>query len=72
MNKIICPNCNTTFKVDEAGYSDILKQVRNEQYEKDISNRLALAKDEKDSAVKLAEANIKSSLQDEMTKKTKS
>ena len=27
MNDIICPNCNKAFKVDEAGFADILKQV---------------------------------------------
>jgi len=27
MNEIICPHCNKAFKIDEAGYADILKQV---------------------------------------------
>ena len=71
MNEIICPNCNKAFKVDEAGFSNILKQVRDHQFEEEITNRLALAKNEKDSAVKLAEANIKNSLQEELAKKDK-
>ena len=69
MNEIICPNCNKAFKVDEAGFADILKQVRNHQFEEEIQNRLALAEKEKDSAVKLAEANIKNALQEEISKK---
>ena len=27
MHDIICPHCSKAFKVDEAGYADILKQV---------------------------------------------
>ncbi|MCG9899086.1 MAG: DUF2130 domain-containing protein [Hydrotalea sp.] len=69
MNEIICPNCKKAFKVDEAGFADILKQVRDHQFEEEILNRLALAEKEKESAVKLAEANIKSTLQEQLAKK---
>jgi hypothetical protein len=71
MNEIICPNCDKAFKVDEAGFADILKQVRDHQFEEELTNRLALAENEKDSAVKLAEANIKNSLQEKLAKKDK-
>jgi len=71
MNEIICPNCKKTFKIDEAGYADMLKQVRDQQFEKELKNRLAIAKKEQDSAVKLAEATIKNSLQEEIAKKEK-
>jgi len=69
MNEIICPNCQKAFKVDEAGFADILKQVRDHHFEEEILNRLALAEKEKESAVKLAEANIKNTLQEQLTKK---
>lgn len=71
MNEIICPNCKKAFKVDEAGFADILKQVRDHQFEEELKNRLFLADKEKESAVKLAEANIKNSLQDLLAKKDK-
>jgi hypothetical protein len=71
MNEIICPHCKKAFKVDEAGFADILKQVRDHQFEEELSNRLALAENEKESAVKLAEANIKNSSQEELVKKDK-
>ena len=29
MHEIICPHCNKAFKIDEAGYANILKQVRD-------------------------------------------
>lgn len=71
MNEIICPNCKKVFKVDEAGFADILKQVRDHQFEEELQNRLALAENEKINAVKLAEANLKNSLQENLTKKEK-
>ena len=71
MNEIICPHCKKAFKVDEAGYADILKQVRDHQFEEELHNRLELAEKEKVNAVKLAEANLKNSLQDDLSKKDK-
>jgi hypothetical protein len=69
MNDIICPNCKKVFKVDEAGFADILKQVRDHQFEEELQNRLNLAENEKVNAVKLAEANIRNSLQEQLAKK---
>lgn len=69
MNEIICPNCKKAFKVDEAGFADILKQVRDHQFEEELHNRLQLAEREKESAVKLAEATIKSALQEQLAQK---
>ena len=71
MNEIICPNCKKAFKVDEAGFADILKQVRDHQFEEELKKRLALAEKEKESAVELAKANTKNSLQEELAKKDK-
>ena len=69
MNDIICPNCKKAFKVDEAGFADILKQVRDHQFEEELAKRLQLAEKEKFSAVQLAEANLRNSLQEELLKK---
>lgn len=71
MNEIICPNCKKAFKVDEAGFADIVKQVRDHQFEEELQNRLNLADKEKESAVKLAEATIRNSLQEQLTQKDK-
>ena len=66
MNEIICPNCKKVFKVDKAGFADILKQVRDHQFEEELQKRLDLAENEKENAVKLAEANLKNSLQENL------
>ena len=69
MKEIICPNCNKAFKVDEAGFADILKQVRDHQFEEEIQARLSLAEKEKETAILLAEAKIKNALQERLAQK---
>lgn len=69
MNEIICPECEKAFKIDEAGFADIVKQVRDHQFEEEILQRLAIAEREKANAVQLAEATIKNALQDQLSKK---
>lgn len=63
MNEIICPHCHKAFKIDEAGYADILKQVRDGDFEKQLHERLELAEQDKRTAVELAQAQITSELQ---------
>ena len=36
MHEIICPHCNKAFKIDEAGYANILKQVRDGDFDKQL------------------------------------
>ena len=71
MNEIICPNCKKAFKVDEAGFADILKQVRDHQFEEELNKRLQLADNDKQSAIQLAEAKLKNTLQEDLAKKDK-
>lgn len=71
MNEIICPNCKKAFKVDEAGFADILKQVRDHQFEKELKKELDHAEKEKADAVKLADANHKNYLQAKLAEKDK-
>lgn len=69
MNEIICPHCKKAFKIDEAGFADILKQVRDQQFESEIHERMALLERDKNSAVKLAEAKTKNELQADIAKR---
>lgn len=71
MNEIICPSCHKAFKIDEAGFADILKQVRDNKFEEELTNRLNLAETEKANAIKLTEANLKNSHQAELSNKDK-
>ena len=58
MHEIICPHCGKAFKIDEAGYADILKQVRDSEFEKQLHDRLALAEQDKRNAVELAQTKV--------------
>jgi hypothetical protein len=71
MNEIICPHCKKAFKVDEAGYADILKQVRDHQFQEELKARLDIAEREKQSAVQLAEERLKNAISEELAMKDK-
>jgi len=71
MQDIKCPHCNKVFKVDEAGFANILKQVRDSQFEKEIHERLELAEKEKANAVKIAESNLEKTFQEKLSNKDK-
>ena len=69
MNEIICPHCKKAFKVDEAGFADILKQVRDHEFEEELRERVSMLEQDKENAVKLAEANTKNVLQADIAKR---
>ncbi|MFG6691634.1 DUF2130 domain-containing protein [Burkholderia pseudomallei] len=62
MNEIICPHCGKAFKIDEAGYADILKQVRDNEFEQQLHERLELAERDKLNAIELATTKVASEL----------
>ena len=53
MNEISCPHCNNAFKIDQAGYADIVKQVRDREFTNQLNERLESAEREKESALDL-------------------
>ncbi len=63
MHEIICPHCHKAFKVDETGYADILKQVRDKEFEQQLHERLALAERDKRNAIELATMKVATELQ---------
>ena len=69
VNEIICPHCHKAFRVDEAGYAEILKQVRDHHFEEELQARLDIAEREKRNAVQLAEEKITRQLQEKLAQK---
>ena len=63
MNEIMCPHCKKAFKVDESGFADILKQVRDHEFEQELHERAEMFQRDKENAVMLAESNLKNTLQ---------
>ena len=58
MHDISCPNCGKAFKIDETGYADILKQIRDHAFEAQLTERLALAEKEKYDALELVKSEM--------------
>ena len=69
MHEIICPNCKKVFKADEAGFADVIKQVRDHQFDEELQKQLKLVESAKENEAKLNEANFKNQLQAELAKK---
>ena len=67
MNEIVCPHCQKAFKVDESGYAEILKQVHDKDFEKQLAERISALKDVNTLATELAVTNAKSALETERT-----
>ena len=64
MNEIKCPVCESTISIDEDNYSNIIKQVRNQEFEDEISKRLKLVEKDKQKSVDLAIQNIRLQMQE--------
>lgn len=69
MNEIKCPNCGTIFQIDESDYESIVKQIRDKEFEKELRIRDEQHKLDKDSAVKVTEANLQKELTEKLGKK---
>ena len=72
MNKntnVKCPNCKEVFKVDDSVYTDIVKQVRDQQFDDELNSRIQSEKKTKELALKTAELELKNKFQIELADK---
>ena len=69
MHEIKCPKCGETFKVDERNYAAILSQVRSQEFEKEIHEKLAQVNQQHSTDIKLHEEQIKNKFQEELAEK---
>ena len=67
--QVKCPNCKEVFKVDDAVYTNIVKQVRDQQFDEELKNRLEASNREKETALKLVEANITMVFKEQLAQK---
>lgn len=68
-HEIKCPHCGKAFTIDESGYADIVGQVKNEQFERELRERLELAEGAKKTEIALAEAKVAEKLKQESAHK---
>lgn len=64
-----CPSCKEVFKVDDSVFTDIVKQVRDTQFQEEVNARLAAAEKEKAAALELIETKIKADFQQQLANK---
>ena len=69
MQEIMCPNCHKAFKIDEAGYAEIVKQVHSHEFEQELRERLDQAARERDAAIALAESKVREAMQQTASEK---
>ncbi|HVT89964.1 MAG TPA: DUF2130 domain-containing protein [Tepidisphaeraceae bacterium] len=69
IHEIICPQCKKAFKIDEAGYADILKQVRDADFDMQLQERLELAEKDRKSAVELEKTKVASDFEKKLASK---
>jgi len=62
MNEIKCPKCGQVFKVDETGFAEIVKQVHDHEFERELKERLK-------NVTELATVKAESHLKDDLAKK---
>lgn len=66
MNEIMCPKCKTVFQLDESGYADIVKQVRDQEFNDELAERVELLSREREQAIALERADAAAVLQERM------
>ena len=64
MNEIKCPECGSKISIDEDNYSNIIKQVRDQEFEDEISKRIEFLEKDKQKSVHLATQNIHLQMQE--------
>ncbi len=63
MNQITCPKCGTVINLDESDYEGIIRQVRDEQFSREVEERAASLRREHEQALELARARAKAELE---------
>ena len=69
MPNIKCPHCGESFTIDEAGYADIVQQVRNAEFDRELKDREKLIENDKQQAIKLAETKAAGEMQKMVSQK---
>lgn len=73
MNEIKCPHCSTVFTINETEYNQLLDQIRNHEFEKEIQARVDLElknhKTEFESILRLKESEFRNKLDNELSAK---
>lgn len=70
MQEIRCPKCNEVFQVDDSGYSQIVQQVRDKEFEKEAARRAEELEKAKNSELKILEMEYEKKLDSALSEKS--
>ena len=62
MNEIKCPKCGTVFQINENDYSLIVKQIRDSEFDKEMSVREKVFEKDKENLIKITKSNYENEL----------
>ena len=69
MKEIKCPSCGKTFRIDPSSFEEILLQIKDEEFNKQIKERLQLAEEDKKKGIEIAKQELKIQLIEDRQKK---
>ena len=69
MKEIKCPSCGKTFRIDPSSFEEILLQIKDEEFNKQIEERLQLAEEDKKKGIEIAKQELKIKLIEDRQKK---
>lgn len=69
MQEIKCPNCGEVFQVDESGYAQIVQQVRDKEFEKELERREKELAQKNENDLTIARMEQEKSHNEELSKK---
>ncbi len=69
MKDIKCPSCGKTFRIDPSSYQEIILQIKDEEFNKQIEERLKLAEEDKNKGIEIAKQELKIKLMEDRQKK---
>ena len=69
MKDIKCPSCGKTFRIDPSSFQEILLQIKDEEFNKQIEERLKLAEEDKNKGIEIAKQELKIKLMEDRQKK---
>ncbi len=69
MKDIKCPSCGKNFRIDPTSFEEILLQIKDEEFNKQIEERLKLAEEDKNKGIEIAKQELKIKLMEDRQKK---
>ncbi len=71
MNQVKCPNCGKEFTIDKSSYQDIVNQIKNEEFQKEIEERIKHTEEKFNSDITIEKQKIEHNFSAKLNEKEK-